>query len=46
MIAGTRALEEAGMATRFWELPGATHGQYGPEGERIMREAVAFVIAR
>jgi pimeloyl-ACP methyl ester carboxylesterase len=46
MKAGTRALEGAGTPARFWELPGATHGQYGPEGERIMSEAVGFVAAR
>ena len=45
MRAGTRSLETAGTPTRFWELPGATHGQYGPEGERILRDAVAFVTA-
>jgi pimeloyl-ACP methyl ester carboxylesterase len=42
----TRALASAGLAARFWELPGATHGQYGPDGERIMSEAIAFVATR
>lgn len=46
MKAGARALDRAGTPTRFWELPGATHGQYGPEGERIMGEAVGFVATR
>lgn len=43
MKGGTRALENAGTPTRFWELPEATHGNYGPEGERIMNEAIGFV---
>ncbi len=43
MKRGTRALESAGVPVRFWELPGATHGRYGPEGERVMAEAVEFV---
>ena len=46
MKQGTRALDGAGKATRFWELPGATHGNYGPEGERIMDEALGFVVDR
>lgn len=46
MRQGTRALDGAGTPVRFWELPGATHGEYGPEGQRIMSEAVAFVLAR
>jgi predicted esterase len=44
--AATRALANAGVAAQFWELPGATHGQYGPDGERIMSEAIAFVASR
>ena len=46
MKQGTRALETAGTPTRFWELPEATHGNYGPEGERIMNEALGFVATR
>lgn len=46
MKQGTRALEGAGTPTRFWELPEATHGNYGPEGERIMNEALGFVATR
>jgi poly(3-hydroxybutyrate) depolymerase len=43
---GTRALENAGTPARFWELPDAKHGDYGPEGERIMNEALRFVATR
>ena len=46
MKAGTRALEGSGTPTRFWELPDATHGNYGPDGERIMNEAITFVASR
>lgn len=46
MKQGTRALEAAGTPSRFWELPAATHGEYGPEGKRIMSEALGFVAAR
>ena len=46
MKAGTRALENVGTPTRFWEIPDATHGNYGPEGERIMNEAIDFVARR
>jgi pimeloyl-ACP methyl ester carboxylesterase len=46
MRQGTRALENAGTPTRFWELPEATHGNYGPDGERIMNEALGFVATR
>jgi pimeloyl-ACP methyl ester carboxylesterase len=45
MLQGTAGLEAHGLAARFWELPGATHGTYGPEGARAMAEAVAFVAA-
>lgn len=46
MREGARVLSSRGIAARFWVLPEATHGQYGPEGERIMREAIAFVATR
>jgi pimeloyl-ACP methyl ester carboxylesterase len=45
MKQGARVLEQAGLRTQFWELPGATHGRYGPDGERVMSQAVAFVTA-
>lgn len=43
---GAKALAAAGLASQFWELPGATHGEYGPDGGRVMAEAVAFVAAK
>jgi len=46
MRAGTRALENVGTPTRFWEIPGAIHGEYGRDGERIMSEALSFVSSR
>lgn len=46
MREGARVLENAGTASQFFLLPGAVHGHYGPEGERIMRDAVAFVATR
>jgi pimeloyl-ACP methyl ester carboxylesterase len=43
MRAGARALENAGLPSRFFLLPEATHGNYGPEGVRVMDEAIRFV---
>lgn len=45
MLQGTAGLESNGIDARFWELPGATHGAYGPDGARIMSQAIAFVAA-
>jgi predicted esterase len=46
MRSGTKALEKAGQNVRFWLLPGARHGQYGPEGERVMDEALRWAFAQ
>ncbi len=46
MREGARALENAGLASRFFLLPDATHGNYGPNGVRVMNEAIAFVAAK
>jgi pimeloyl-ACP methyl ester carboxylesterase len=43
MKLGASGLESAGITARFWELPDAIHGEYGPEGARLMGEAVGFV---
>jgi pimeloyl-ACP methyl ester carboxylesterase len=43
MVGGAAALTAKGLAARFWELPDATHGAYGSDGDRIMGDAVAFV---
>lgn len=34
---------KAGVRARYFVLPGARHGEYGPEGTRVMREALAWV---
>lgn len=46
MREGARALEKAGLPVRFSLLPGARHGQYGPEGNRVMGEALAWAFSR
>lgn len=43
---GARVLATAGVPSRFFLLPGAPHGDFGTEGPRVMREAVAFVRGR
>lgn len=43
---GVEALKEAGFPAVFMTLPGAYHGQFGPEGDRVMDEAVAWLFAR
>jgi predicted esterase len=35
----------AGVRARYFELPGARHGEYGPEAVRRMGEALAWVFA-
>ena len=42
---GAHALDVAGVPSRFFLLPGAPHGSFGPDGEHVMSEAVAFVRA-
>jgi pimeloyl-ACP methyl ester carboxylesterase len=42
----TRALAQAGIASEYFELSGAKHGEYGPDGERIVAEAIRFVTSR
>jgi pimeloyl-ACP methyl ester carboxylesterase len=41
---GARDLAKAGVRARFWLLPDAGHGQYGPDGSRVMGEALAFLV--
>lgn len=43
---GAKTLASTGTPSQFFELTGATHGEYGPDGGRIMSEAVAFVAAK
>ncbi len=35
--------DRAGVPSRYWELPGATHGELGPDGARVLREVFDFV---
>lgn len=44
MKRGEKALQEAGKPVRYLVLPGAEHGEFGPDGGRVMREAVGFVL--
>jgi predicted esterase len=43
MKAGVRAFEKAGIPSIFMALPGAAHGEMGPEAERVMGEALDWV---
>lgn len=43
MMVGTQALERAGVGAKFFLLPGAAHGEMGPDGGRVMREAFAWL---
>jgi pimeloyl-ACP methyl ester carboxylesterase len=45
MKAGVRAFEKAGSPSIFMPLPGAAHGEMGPEAERVMGEALDWVEA-
>lgn len=42
---GAEALARAGVASRFFLLPGARHGQYGPEGDRVLGDAFSWLLA-
>jgi len=43
MRAGERAFRAAGIPATYRVLPGAGHGEMGPEGERVMGEALAWL---
>jgi pimeloyl-ACP methyl ester carboxylesterase len=43
MQAGTAALREAGLHARFFLLPGAYHGGYGPDGRHVMTQVFGFL---
>lgn len=42
---GAEALSKAGILARFFLLPKARHGQYGPEGNRVLSEAFSWMFA-
>lgn len=37
--------QKAGVRAKYFELPGARHGEYGPEAVKVMGEALAWVFA-
>ncbi len=45
MLLGTQALTRAGTPVKFFMFPGAEHGEFGPEGGRVMTEALAWLAA-
>lgn len=42
-LAGAKALDGDGIKSRFFEIPLAQHGELGPEGKRVMDEALTFL---
>lgn len=46
MLDGFLELRAAGIAAEFFELPRAGHGGYGPEGRRVVGEALDFTFGR
>jgi predicted esterase len=36
---------KAGVRARYFELPGARHGEYGPDAVKVMGDALAWVFA-
>lgn len=43
MQEGHAALEQAGIVAKFFLLPNAHHGTYGPEGRRVMRDVFTWL---
>jgi predicted esterase len=43
MELGDFALRQAGVPSHFFLLPGAHHGDYGPDGRRVIAEAFSFL---
>lgn len=43
MQRGQRALQQAGIPSRYYTLPQAYHGDYGPEGPRMMKEIIDWL---
>lgn len=44
MKASSAALVAAGVRSRYFVLPGAEHGAYGPQGNRVMGEALSWLL--
>jgi pimeloyl-ACP methyl ester carboxylesterase len=45
LFEAARAFRAAGAAASYFELPGARHGEYGPDAERAMGEVFAWLFA-
>jgi pimeloyl-ACP methyl ester carboxylesterase len=45
MREGAKALEGAGLAVKFFVLPHAGHGEYGPDAERTMSDVFAHLFS-
>jgi len=43
MKLAVKSFQRAGIPSRFFELPGAAHGEMGPEAERVMGEVLDWV---
>jgi hypothetical protein len=41
---GHQKLLRAGLNSRYLELPGARHGQYGPHALRVMSDGLRWVV--
>lgn len=44
MRLGAEILSAAGKPARFFVLPAAKHGEYGPEGNRVMNEVLSWIV--
>ncbi len=44
MVRGDADLRAAGVSSRFFLLPGAHHGDYGPRGTDIIRDVLAWTL--
>ena len=44
MRAGTQVLAAAGKPVRFFLLPAAKHGEFGPEGNRVVGEMLSWLL--
>jgi predicted esterase len=45
MQRGVRVMRAAGITSEFMALPGAAHGEMGPDAERVMGEALDWLFA-
>jgi pimeloyl-ACP methyl ester carboxylesterase len=45
MSRGARDLSAAGVRSRYFEIPGATHGQFGASGNAVIGDALRWLLA-